>query len=77
MQQKCKNTDSEKPESDAADVAAASKADVKERKSDFNPKKRAFGIYESARVLQLQLWNTKGMQRLSAFLNKTSHCSIL
>lgn len=35
-----KNADSEKPESDATDVAAAAKAEVKEEKSDFNKKKK-------------------------------------
>lgn len=51
-----KITDSEKPESDATDVAAAAKAEVKEEKSDFNKKKkkkRTFGIYKSANVLRL------------------------
>lgn len=51
-----KNADSEKPESDATDVAAAAKAEVKEEKSDFNKKKkkkRTFGIQKSAHVLRL------------------------
>lgn len=39
MKRRHKNADSEKPGSDATDVAAAAKADVKEEKSDFNKKK--------------------------------------